>query len=76
MRPAPAGHGFGRPPRSLALWRDGIPPAPTSRLAQRHRRPGHPPNMLAKIKPYLMTIVVTIIVLEVWPRIRSKIMPA
>jgi hypothetical protein len=32
--------------------------------------------MLAKIKPYLMTIVVTIIVLEVWPRIRSKIMPA
>jgi len=76
VRPAPAGHGFGRPPRPLARWRDGIPPAPTSRLAQRHRRPGHPPHMLAKIKPYLMTIVVTIIVLEVWPRIRSKIMPA
>lgn len=32
--------------------------------------------MLAKLKPYLMTVVVTILVIEVWPRIRSKILPA
>jgi hypothetical protein len=32
--------------------------------------------MLAKLKPYLMTVVVTIIVLEVWPRLRARIMPA
>jgi hypothetical protein len=32
--------------------------------------------MLDKLKPHLATIVITIIVLELWPRLRAKLMPS